>query len=72
MILGLTYYFQPRMVIRIPSRLRIIIPNRIIEGGLIIEIDTTPLLPILAFSRKRLLFRVVFFMLVKFLNQNNF
>lgn len=49
------------MVIRIPSRLRIIIPSRIIEGRLIIELDTTPILPNPAFMKTESIFCVVFF-----------
>jgi hypothetical protein len=52
------------MVIRIPSRLRIIIPSRIIEGRLIIEIDTTPLSPIWVLSKIGALFCVMFFIFV--------
>lgn len=57
-------------VSRIPSRLRIIIPSRIIEGRLLIEIDTTPLLPILVLSKTEMLFCVVFFMFVEFSNKD--
>jgi hypothetical protein len=49
------------MVIRIPSRPIIIIPSRIIEGRLIIEIDTTPPLPVLALSNIGVLFGVMLF-----------
>jgi hypothetical protein len=53
------------MVIRIPSRLRIIIiPSRIIEGRLIIEKDTTLPEPIPVLLKIRALFSVVFFILV--------
>ena len=48
-------------VSRIPSRLRIIIPSRIIEGRLLIEIDTTPLMPVLASVKNGTIFCVVFF-----------
>lgn len=57
-------------VSRIPSRLRIIIPSRIIEGRLLIEIDTTPLLPNPAFEKTESIFCVVFFMFVKFLGKD--
>lgn len=50
------------MVIRIPSRLIIIIPSRIIEGRLIIETDTTPPLPVKALSYTGIILGVMLFM----------
>ena len=52
------------MVFRIPSRLRIIIPSRIIEGRLIIEKDITPPTPIWVLSNIGVLFCVMFFIFV--------
>jgi len=58
------------MVIRIPSRLIIIIPSRITEGRLIIEIDTTPLSPIWALSNIGALFGVMLFMFLLFFGKD--
>jgi hypothetical protein len=59
-------------VIRIPSRLRIVIPSRRIEGRLLIEIDTTPLLPNPAFMKTEAIFCAVSFIIDFLLGKDRF